>query len=314
MHFLRLLRPINLLIVALTMYGLGWYFDQASGEYGITSLPFFMLVISTVMIAAAGNIINDYFDVRADRINKPDRLIIGKHVKKRVAIVSHWAINFVAFSIAIYLSWKLNSFWYLFIHLFSINILWYYSLHFKRRFLIGNVLIAALTALVPVLVGIYFFQVHTMQNPGREVELFPIGHFNSPMIIPVLATILAVFAFLLNLAREVVKDMEDVKGDKLLSAKTLPIMLGYPKSKAFIIVTLFLCMLSALSIWLLVDSLTPLTLLPIILSALLSVTCVFLIPKSKTKKEFKRINNLIKLAMTTGLLTPVYWKLLEMYG
>ena len=161
MYFIKLIRPINLIIVGLTMYGIGWYLEGVYGEnqqFGIFSLPYTLLVVSTIMIAAAGNIINDYFDVKADRINKPDRVIIGKYVKRRVSIVAHWGINFVAFCIAIYLSWTLETFWYLFIHLLTINLLWYYSMHLKRRFLIGNLLIAALTALVPILVGFYFHQ------------------------------------------------------------------------------------------------------------------------------------------------------------
>ena len=129
MHFLKLIRPLNLIIIAITMYGIGWYFEGIYGrhhEFNIFSLSFHLLVFSTIMIAAAGNIINDYFDVRADRINKPDRLIIGKYVKRRYAIVSHWGINLIAFIIAIYLSWVLETFWYVFIHLLAINILWYY--------------------------------------------------------------------------------------------------------------------------------------------------------------------------------------------
>ena len=99
MYFLRLLRPTNLAIIAFTMYGTGWfleYYTDCIGE--LWSIDFFLLVLSTVIIAGAGNIINDYFDIKADRVNKPDRMIIGKHVKRRVAIISHWFLNIVAFS------------------------------------------------------------------------------------------------------------------------------------------------------------------------------------------------------------------------
>src|SRR5690554_4332822 len=101
-HFLRLIRPINLLIIAATMYSIGAYLDAIyspinEGEMIIQSFNFFLLVISTVMIAAAGNIINDYFDVRADRINRPEGTIIMTHIKRRWAIVYHWVLNFVAF-------------------------------------------------------------------------------------------------------------------------------------------------------------------------------------------------------------------------
>ena len=85
-HFIRLTRPLNLLIAGLTMYGLGWYVESQYSNgtiHGVRSLSFFLLVFSTILIAAAGNVINDYFDVRADRINKPEKLIIGVHIKRR---------------------------------------------------------------------------------------------------------------------------------------------------------------------------------------------------------------------------------------
>ena len=141
MHFIKLVRPLNLVIITVTMYGIAWYFEgvyNIEAGLGIKSITFFLLVLSTVMIAAAGNIINDYFDIKADLINKPDRVVIGKYVKRRVAIVSHWGINFLAFAIAVYLSWRLQTYWYLFIHLLTINLLWYYSLRLKREFFIGN--------------------------------------------------------------------------------------------------------------------------------------------------------------------------------
>src|SRR5690554_2454066 len=153
-HFLRLIRPINLLIIAVTMYSVGGYLDIVYAEFNdgimlIQTFNFFLLVISTVMIAAAGNIINDYFDVRADRVNRPEGTIIMKHIKRRWAIVYHWVLNFIAFGIAIHLGLVLDTFWYVFIHLLSINLLWVYSMQLKRTLVIGNVVIALLTALVP---------------------------------------------------------------------------------------------------------------------------------------------------------------------
>lgn len=317
MHLLRLTRPLNLIIIALTMYGLGWYFDPMEGcscTFIVTDWPFFWLVFSTVLIAAGGNIINDYFDVRADRVNKPERLIITRHIKKRSAIFMHWTINVIAFSIAIYLSWIMDSFWYLFIHLFSINVLWFYSLYLKRRFLIGNIFIAALTALVPVLVGIFFFQ-HNQTNPEwYNVELFPFNMSGStPKMILYISAGLAVFAFLLNLAREVVKDMEDVEGDKKLHAKTLPITWGIAKSKWFTVIVLLIAMGTAGALFYLIESFTLMNIAPGIAAGAIMLVTIALALSAKTKKDFRRVNHCIKLAMTVGLLTPVYWKIIMTY-
>ncbi|HIP31614.1 MAG TPA: hypothetical protein EYG86_02510 [Crocinitomicaceae bacterium] len=317
MYFIKLIRPINLLIVALTMYGLGWYFESIFGkvvDFGLSSLPFFLLVSSTILIAAAGNIINDYFDIKADRINKPERLIIGKHVKRRVAIVSHWGINFLAFSIAAYLSYVMNSFLYLFIHLLSINILWFYSMKGKRLFFTGNVLIALLTAMVTLLVGFYFHQVYAMSSAEFNSDYLPfLGELKHNYIFYI-SLGLACFAFILNLAREIVKDMEDVEGDKKLPAKTLPIVLGYAKSKVVAAVVLSGTIIGSFIIWLNTDSLNLLSLAPILLSAFFVVLCYVLLPKANSKKDYRRINHLIKLAMVSGMLTPIYWNLLVIYG
>ncbi len=319
MYFIRLIRPLNLSIVALTMYGLAWYFESiygASEDYGIFSLTFNLLVFSTIMIAAAGNIINDYFDIKADRINKPERLIIGKHIKRRVAIVSHWGLNFTAFFIAVYLSWVMDSFWYMFIHLFSINILWFYSMKGKRLFLSGNLLIAALTATVPILVGFYFKQVYAGMDISSisNVESYPMlaqSGNNYPLII---SLVLAAFAFILNLAREIVKDMEDVEGDKKLPARTIPISIGFKKSKWIVAIVLFGTVIGSLFFWFFTKNITWIEILPIAISAALILIVYILLPSSTDKKDFKRINHLIKLAMVFGLLLPIYWNLLVIYG
>lgn len=317
-HFIRLTRPLNLIIIVLTMYGLGWYYDEMvneTGHFGIKSFDFFLLVLSTTMIAAAGNIINDYFDVRADRINKPDRLIIGKTVKRRVAIVTHWGLNFVAFSIAAYLSWRLETFWYVFIHLLSINMLWYYSSYFKRKFVIGNIMIAALTAMVPMLVGFYYFHYSRLIPGAIEAEyVFPFDLFEHQSLLVFLSIALAGFAFILNFAREIVKDMEDVEGDKILKAKTLPIVLGYGTSKWIIVLILCAALfMSTLLAWL-IPIMEVRAFFPVYLSAFLIVLALVFLFAAKKKTDYKRVNTWIKLSMVAGLLSPIYWKLILIYG
>lgn len=318
MHFLRLIRPLNLIIVAMTMYGTAWYFEGISWvppEADMFSATFSLLVFSTVLIAAAGNIINDYFDVRADRVNKPKRLIIGVHVKPRVAIVSHWGLNFIAFSIAIYLSWTLNTFWYLFIHLFTINILWFYSMYLKRTFLTGNIAIAALTGMVPILVGFYYYQaLEVGEYMMVQISPFPFMEYSGRSYILWMVFGMATFAFILNLAREIVKDMEDVEGDKYLHSKSLPIVLGYTKTKWIVGFVLSGAVFCSVLLWVTFDEVETVAMLPIILSAVLVLVCFVLLSKAKEKSDFRRINHLIKLAMVFGLLSPVYWQLMMIYG
>lgn len=317
MAFLRLIRPINLLVIVLTMYGMYVFFlpfmkPELSQNSNI-QLDFFLLVFSTVLIAAAGNIINDYFDVKADRINKPNKVIIGKYIKPRWAIVTHWIFNLIAFIIAVYLSWKFDTFWYLFIHLASINLLWVYSMRLKRKFLIGNIVIAGLTGLVPILCGIHFLGLTT---PYRSTNLFAEFSINSNWISQVNLKIFFVLAFaffaaILNLAREIVKDIEDIEGDKLLNAKTLAIVLGAKKTNWIVIGLLIGILVVALPFML--DGYNAFSGQFVRYMWMIGVLYAFilfsilLLLKNEEMKTLKRVNLLLKLSMFIGCCLPYYW-------
>ncbi len=325
MYFLKLIRPINLIIIALTMYSVRFFYFVLGGAHsrnGNEQFDFFLLVFSTVLIAAAGNIINDYFDVRADRINRPDKLIITKHIKRRWAIISHWVLNLLAFSIAIYLSARYSTFWYVFIHLLTINSLWFYSMYFKRRPFIGNLLIAGLTALVPILCGIHFYL--QIQFPGGQQNVLPTVHSLQDSI-ELWKTfllskgrfvyVLAYFAFTLNLSREIIKDVEDMEGDKLIYAKTLPLVLGVKKSlwiATFILLLAPVCFATLFFLKVNKDySLNLLALLPLALSSVLNLISVFfLLKKNIGNRTLKSADLVIKIAMLLGILIPFYWWML----
>jgi 4-hydroxybenzoate polyprenyltransferase len=158
--FLKLIRLKNLLIIAFTQCMMRWCLISPAlktkgFDLQLSNFHFFLIVIATVMIAAAGYVINDYFDVRIDKVNKPERLVIGKGVKRRVAMGAHTVINVIAILIALYVShaigvWKLG----LIFFICALG-LWFYSTTFKRQLLVGNIVIALFTALVPLIIGIY---------------------------------------------------------------------------------------------------------------------------------------------------------------
>jgi hypothetical protein len=158
------------------MYAVRFFYFTIGGKIDVhpffEQIHFFLLTFSTVCIAAGGNIINDYFDVKADKINRPEKLIVTKHISKRKAIIWHWTLNGIGFIIACYLSVFYQTFWYAFIHLISINVLWLYSVYFKRKFVLGNVLIASLTALVVLLSGFHFYHVCSYElHPILEAKI-----------------------------------------------------------------------------------------------------------------------------------------------
>lgn len=259
LHFIRLLRPINLAVIVLTMYVLRYFLlapvmSSQGLELPTDNFDFGLLVFATLLIAGAGNIINDYFDLRTDRINKPHRLIVGRHIKRRWAMASHFLFSTVAALIGIYLSWHMRSFAIIFFFVVAISLLWSYSIRLKRQFLIGNLVIALLSGIVPLLVG--FFEIPAVMakvgyDPRKVFGL--VEHPPSAddlLFIRAWVWILAYagFAFLSTLVREIQKDIADVKGDRAIKASTLPIFLGVKQSK-YIVMILVLIMVSIL-IWL----------------------------------------------------------------
>ena len=240
LHFLKLIRPANLIIIALTMYGLrllilSVLLPEASQDFSIFNEPdFFLLVLSTVIIAAGGNIINDYFDVKIDRINKPESLIIDKYIKRRVAMLTHFTMNFVAVMIGLYLGIKYGNWWPVIFHLFTTSVLWFYSLSLKRKFLIGNVSIAILTALVPMLVLFFYGDLFTITLRPPVNDAFALKFI----------LVYSFFAFLTTLIREIQKDFADIKGDAANGCKTVPIYIG-EKNGRMLIYALFIITLIA---------------------------------------------------------------------
>ncbi len=327
-HFLRLIRVKNLIIIALTMYAVRFFYFTIGGKINVDILfeqfNFFLLTISTLCIAGAGNIINDYFDVKADKINRPDKLIVTKYITKRKAIIWHWILNGIGFLIACHLSIFYHTFWYVFIHLISINALWLYSVYFKRKFVIGNVLIASLTSLVVLLSGFHFYHVCSYDlHPILEAKISIPQSLDHAIIYwknlfldaGNFIFLLCFFAFVLNLGREIVKDMEDVEGDKLLKAKTIPIVLGATSAKWIAILILSsvpIFYVSFLSLTIKDHHLVHLiATLPVFTASILVVLAlILLIGIQATPKNLKVIDKIIKLAMLVGITTPFYWWIL----
>ncbi len=314
--FFKLIRPLNLAIIALTMYLIRWfiiypiisvetvfYFDF---ELQMSEFDFFLLVMSTIFIAAAGYIINDYFDLRADRINKPHRVIVGRVVKRRVAMVTHFAFNLIGIGLGAYLAYKVD-FWKLgIIHIFSAASLWYYSVIFKREFLIGNLIIALMAGLVPVMVGVFEIPLLTKEygqtvfHAFKEygVESSALDYFK---ILYYWIAGYAAFAFVATLIREIQKDLADIEGDRIVGCKTVPIVVGEKATKG-IVVALMVVLLAALVgvMYQFEDFYATLyfsiaVAVPLLISAVLTL-------RAQTRKQHLAACNFVKIAMATAVL------------
>ena len=171
-------------------------------------LNFSLFIISTMLIAGAGNAINDYFDLKADKMNRPNQVVVGKKIKKRWAILIHWGFNSIAIAIAVHLGLWFQTWFFIGLHLFSIFLLWFYSLYLKKIFFWSNITISFLTALIP-LISLYYAKL-----------------LNVPLKHNALILLFSIFAFILNWIREIVKDIQDMEGDRLISVRSMPIVLG----------------------------------------------------------------------------------------
>lgn len=227
--FFKLIRIGNLLMMVLTLMGV-FYANSCQLPNPSNLVYFGMLIVSIVSVAAGGYAINDYFDLRSDRKNKPEKLVVGKYIKKRWAIIIHWTFSLLALSLSFYLSYCLHSWLYFMVHLLAILMLWYYSTIVKRVILLPNLVISLLIAILPLLV------IHVMH------DLFlPIIHKNLLMFV-------SLFMFILNMAREIVKDVQDMEGDALRAIKTVP--LAYGRKRAyFFSAALLICLLPCF-VWL----------------------------------------------------------------
>ncbi len=242
MNVLRLIRIENLLVIALTQYLMrhaiiGPVLQVSNFELQMSHLDFFLLVLSTVLITAAGYVINDYFDTRTDLLNRPSKVLVGKAISRRTAIMLHWIFNFTGVVLGFYVAISIRFPFLGLLFFIVVLLLWFYSTTFKRQVIVGNILVSVLTGLVPVVVLV--FEIPPLV---REYDvIFTYHHANVKYMIAWIG-FFAFFAFLLNLIREIIKDIEDIEGDKTFGRKTLPVVIGINYTKfivcALIVITL----------------------------------------------------------------------------
>ena len=304
MAYLKLIRYKNLLIIALLQILLRYVLIipillKYDIEPALSGVNFFLLVLSTVLLAASGYVINDYFDLRTDRINRPENVIIGKLVKRRVALLLHVLFSFTGVFIGLYLAYITRKENYVFIFIFIPAILWAYSTTLKKQMLIGNLTIALLTAIVPyMVVSLEFAALQHVH--GKEI-------INTPAcsLAWFWTTGFAFFAFIINLTREIIKDIQDIPGDKAIGCKSLPIEIGIPYSK--VIVTI-LSVASVIAVWLIYFLMKDLKSIPFANIYLLTfitlpyLYLIFTISKAKEPGDFKKASAICKWIMLFGVL------------
>lgn len=269
---LKLTRFGNLVIIALTQYFTAGFL---LGMHTLNDLELFFLSASTISIAAGGYIINDYYDVKIDYINKPERVVIGKSITRRYAILFHVILSTIGIALGAYLSWGIAL-----VNAVSVFLLWLYSNNLKRLPFIGNVTVAILTGLAVIVVDLFYRSDNS------------------------LVLIYALFAFFITLVREIIKDMEDLKGDNSFGCKTLPIIWGIRKTK----ILLYVILVTFAGIVVILNQLyraLPFKYHLIFLFVPL-LWLLYRLVRADMKKDFTRLSIFCKVIMMLGILSMAF--------
>ena len=302
-NFLRLIRYKNLLIIVLTQYLMRWSIikpilkvDYYDSELQFSELNFFFLVMATVFITAAGYVINDYFDIKTDLVNRPETVIVGRVLNRRWAILLHVILNTIGIGLGAYISFYIGIPALTIVFVLITGILWFYSTTYKRQFLIGNVIVALLTALVPLMV--ILFEIPLLNNEYGLLMHEMRSNFNH---IIMWVSAFDLFAFLITMILEISKDVEDFEGDSAYGRKTMPIVLGVLNTKIVIITFILTTLFSLLYINVSIRN-DIFTLIYFIV--LLIIPLLFLVYKiiiANDKKDYHRASNLSKIIMLAGI-------------
>ncbi|MCA6440601.1 MAG: geranylgeranylglycerol-phosphate geranylgeranyltransferase [Sediminibacterium sp.] len=301
--FLRLIRFPNLIFIIITQLLFEWciYERIYPSDNTIERSQLLFLIAASVCIAAGGYIINDYFDQNIDQINKPSKVVVNRVIKRRWVMFWHLFLSLAGIFFT-NLALPLVDFWHLILaNMIAIIALWVYSTDLKKKLLVGNLLISLLTAWV---IGILFFS----KYPLHIQHLISVKHAEVRFFR--LAALYAGFAFVISLVREVVKDMEDIEGDRKYGCTTMPIVWGLRVSKVFVAVwivvligVLVVLQLYALGMgwWHSAVYCTVFIIIPLmyVLRKLFSAT---------TPTHFHHLSSWVKFIMLTGILSMLFFR------
>lgn len=298
MSLLKLIRWKNLLIVALTQFLLQ-YLVVAPFHQQYEQLPildgfhFSLLVLTTALIAAAGYVINDICDQEIDEINKPDEKIVGSQISEKIAYQFYFGLIGIGGLIAIYLAWHVERLDWFLIYPTANFMLWAYAKYFKKELVIGNLIVSVFSAGVAGIVLFPEFFRIDLEDWDYNL-LFMISLFSGYLF----------FAFTSSMMREVVKDLEDMEGDRQFGANTLPVMVGVQKTKIFasiwgiLLMVIFLILMGILVYQNRVVS----ALIGLVLVLLPLSYSIFQLYLAKAKKDYHAISQLLKFVMLGGLI------------
>jgi 4-hydroxybenzoate polyprenyltransferase len=300
--FLKMIRLPNLLFIALTqtLFQVCIFYPLYNGNIPVSDTRnFILLVLSSIFIAAAGYIINDYFDINIDEVNKPEKMVVDKVINRRWAIAWHFILSITGILLTA-LALPVFEKWYLLLgNVLCVVLLWFYSTTFKQRLLIGNIVISLLTAWTLLLIflsKVSITDAFETANPGQP-KFFRF------------AFLYAGFAFIISLIREAVKDVEDMPGDARYGCRTMPILWGVNATKVYIAVWMIILIAILVVVqvyvlqfqwWWAVGYCVVMIILPLLY-------IFYKLFKASSVPDYHRLSSWTKLVMLTGILSMIFF-------
>lgn len=295
-------RPINLLLIVITQCAVYFgvilrFLNHYDLPPSLTIPQFILLVLSTLIIGTSGYIINDIYDTDVDWLNKPKKQFIGHSISKRNAGYYYWSLVIIGGTISIYLAFSIDQLFLFIIYPVAVFMMFLYSYAFKRKVLLGNIIVALFCGFVPGIV--VFAERSSIFHSHSETYLYQ--HLQMVLIAFI------ILSFLGNFIREIVKDMEDMKGDQLAGARTFPIVVGMEKSKIFSFFNMLLLSI-LIFLWMIYIFNYGNLILHIITICTLTIPSfylLFLVNRIKTKKDCSTVSRGLKILMAFGLLNLI---------
>lgn len=295
MKYLKLIRFQNLLMIALMQCIIRYGFLKLQKvELALADWQFALLVLSTVFIAAGGYIINDIMDQETDSINRPNQVIVGRSISESMAYNLYFGFTIAGALIGFYLSNLIYRDNFFGIFIITSLLLYIYATSFKQIAVIGNILVSLALALSVIIVGLFDIIPATDQVNRFQMMLWLELLFDY-----------AVFAFLLNFIREIIKDLEDINGDYNQGMRTLPIVLGVSRTAK--VVAVITAIATVILLWYINNHLmnSGLYIATIYALVFLVSPLIFAVVKvwtATTQKEFHLLSNVLKAIIFFGIL------------
>jgi 4-hydroxybenzoate polyprenyltransferase len=300
----QLIRLPNLIILVLLQTLLRYSILEPLLYHGDPSAmsrwyDFILQIVATLLLASGGYVINDYFDIKIDAINKPGKLVVDRLISARGAIKLHILLNILAIIVGFYLAFRVRSFAVAMIFPVISGMLWFYSARYKRMVLWGNLVVALFASLVILLTWVGEFMWLRL-DPVMFITVRPELSFVAKLFFAY-----GLFAFLVSLFREIIKDLEDYKGDKTFGCRTLPIVAGINTTRWIVagLVLLTIALLVYSQVWMIRREWYLVFWYFMFVVQLPAVYLLIQLFRAKKQEDFHFLSSLCKLIMFAGILS-----------